>query len=206
MSALAKLYSSRGTNPATGAGQERIMPKLLMPSALGVVPNLRRSSDDAVRIADVEAQISTAVLDEHSKDKPREYTSALNVLENVNAAFSELLGKLEESETLRDELAAECDKQDQTIQQLQYDLEVAKRRSDEAEKQSAELGDKLAAESHRASSWELKTSQAEKILTEAQCRIDDLEEVCKTLHDGIYAIFGTNSPVQKAMTTLGKDQ
>ncbi len=206
MSALAKLYASRGIHAVAGAGQERIMPKLLMPSDLGVVPSSRRGPEEAARVAEVETQISKAVLDERSKGKPREYTSALSVLENVNLAFSDLLGKVAESETLRDALAVECDKQDQTIQQLHYELDAAKRQSDDLEKQNAELGDQLIAESHRASSGELKLSQTEKALAEAHRRIDELEEVCKTLHDGIYTIFGTNSPVQKAMTTLGKDQ
>ncbi|MGI3903707.1 MAG: hypothetical protein ACRYGP_14530 [Janthinobacterium lividum] len=150
--------------------------------------------------------MSKLILDDRNKGKLREYTSALDVLENVNVAFSDLLGKVDASETLRDELAAECEKQDQLIQQLQYDVEAAKRRSDETAKQNAELGEKLMAETQRASNGELKASQAEKALAEAQRRVDDLEEVCKTLHDGIYAIFGANSPVQKAMTSLGKDQ
>jgi hypothetical protein len=205
MSALAKLYASRGANAAATGGQERIMPKVPMPGSLGVVTAARRSPEDVARSIDVETPMSKLILDERSKGKLREYTSALGVLENVNLAFSDLLAKVDESESIRDELAAECDKQDQVIQQLHYDLDAAKRRSDEMEKQNAEMADKLVAESHRAANWELKTSQAEKALMEAQRRIDDLEEVCKTLHDGIYAIFGANSPVQKAMTSLGKD-
>ena len=206
MSALAKLYASRSVNAGIGGGQERIVPKVAMPSSLGVVASTRRGPEETVRSNDLETHMSKLILDDRNKGKLREYTSALDVLENVNVAFSDLLGKVEESESLRDELAAECDKQDQAIQQLHYDLDAAKRRSDDLEKQNAELGDKLIAESHRASTWELKTSQAEKALAEAQRRIDDLEEVCKTLHDGIYAIFGANSPVQKAMSSMGKDQ
>ena len=206
MSALAKLYASRSVNAGIGGGQERIVPKVAMPSSLGVVASTRRGPEETVRSNDLETHMSKLILDDRNKGKLREYTSALDVLENVNVAFSDLLGKVEESESLRDELAAECDKQDQAIQQLHYDLDAAKRRSDDLEKQNAELGDKLIAELHRASTWELKTSQAEKALAEAQRRIDDLEEVCKTLHDGIYAIFGANSPVQKAMSSMGKDQ
>lgn len=206
MSALAKLYASRSVNAGIGGGQERIVPKVAMPSSLGVVASTRRGPEETVRSNDLETHMSKLILDDRNKGKLREYTSALDVLENVNVAFSDLLGKVEESESLRDELAAECDKQDQAIQQLHYDLDAAKRRSDDLEKQNAELGDKLIAESHRASTWELKTSQTEKALAEAQRRIDDLEEVCKTLHDGIYAIFGANSPVQKAMSSMGKDQ
>ena len=201
MSALTKLYASRATNANATAGQERIMPKVLMPTLRGMA-DARRSPDVVVRSLDVETRMSELVL----HDKPREYTTALNVLADVNLAFSDLMTKLDESVSIRDEIAAECDKQDQTIQQLHYDLDAAKRRSDDLEKQNAELGDKLIVESHRASTWELKTSQAEKALAEAQRRIDDLEEVCKTLHDGIYDIFGANSPVQKAMTSMGKDQ
>ena len=127
------------------------------------------------------------------------------MLENVNLAFSDLMAKVEESESVRDELAAECDKQDHKIQQLHHELDAAKRRADAVEKMTAELSDKLVDETQRVSSWELKASQAEKALTETQRRIDDLEEVCKTLHDGIYAVFGANSPVQKVMTSLGRD-
>lgn len=205
MSALAKLYAARGANGMMGA-QDRIVPKIAVPTSLGVVSAVRRSPEEAARPIDLETHMSKLILDDRNKGKLREYTSALDVLENVNVAFSDLLGKVDASETLRDELAAECEKQDQLIQQLQYDVEAAKRRSDETAKQNAELGEKLMAETQRASNGELKASQAEKALAEAQRRVDDLEEVCKTLHDGIYAIFGANSPVQKAMTSLGKDQ
>ncbi len=205
MSALTKLYASREAKTSAADRHERIMPKVLMPTALGVVTGPRRSPEEAARISDVETQISKAVLDDRNKTKPREYTSALDVLENVNVAFADLLEKLTESEAVKDDFAAECDKQDLAIQQLQRDLDTSKRRSEDLEMQNVELGDKLMGESHRASSWELKTSQAEQALAEAHRRIDDLEEVCKTLHDGIYAVFGTNSPVQKAMTSLGKN-
>ena len=205
MSALEKLHASRGTNAGTNVGQERIIPKVLMPTALGVVTGSRRSPEEAARIVDVETQTSKALLDDRSKGKLRKYTSALDVLDSVNVAFSDMLAKVDESESLRDEMAAKCDMQDQTIQQLHYNLDASKRRSDDMEKQNIELGDKLIAESHRASTWELKTSQAEKALAEAQRRINDLEEVCKTLHDGIYAIFETNSPVQNAMSSLAKN-
>ncbi|MGI3899187.1 MAG: hypothetical protein ACRYGP_32955 [Janthinobacterium lividum] len=150
--------------------------------------------------------MSELILHDRNKGKPQEYTTALSVLENVNLAFSDLMAKLEESASVRDELAAECDKQDQVIQQLHYDLDSAKRRGDEMEKQNTDLGDRLAEESDRASSWEVRTLHAEKAVAEAQRRVDELEEVCKTLHDGIYKIFGANSPVKKAMATLGKDQ
>ncbi len=205
MSALAKLYASRGANGMM-SGQDRIVPKIAVPTSLGVVPSARRNPEESVRAVDLETHMSKLILDDRNKGKLREYTSALDVLENVNVAFTDLLGRVEASETLRDELAAECEKQDQAIHQLQYDVDAAKRRSDEMAKQNTDLGDKLMAETQRASNGELKASQAEKALAEAQRRIDDLEDVCKTLHDGIYAIFGANSPVQKAMTSLGKDQ
>ncbi len=206
MSALAKLYASRGAQMAANGLPERIMPKVSMPSAFGVVSGSRRGPDEAGKAMDVETHMSKLILDDRAKGQVREYTAALDVLENVNQAFSDLLGKVAEAESIKDELAAECDKQDRTIQQLHYDLDAAKRQSDDLEKQNGDIAERLITEANRATVWEHKAAQAEKALAEAQQRIDDLEEVCKTLHDGIYAIFGANSPAQRAMTTLGKDQ
>lgn len=206
MSALTHLRGPRRTNPASNGGEERIIPRLQVPNAFGVVTGLLCSPEEAAQSVDVETQMSKSLLDDRSKGKLRDYTSALHVLDSVNVAFSDLLAKVDESESIRDEMAAECDTQHHTIQQLRFDLDAAERRSDDVERQNAELGDKLIAEAHRASTWEQNASQADKSLAETQRHIDDLTDVCKTLHDGIYTIFGTNSPIQKAMTSLGKDQ
>ena len=51
---------------------------------------------------------------------------------------------------------------------------------------------------------EQRVAHADQVLAETHTRIQELEDVCKVLHDGIYTVFGTGSPTQKALSTLSK--
>ncbi len=205
MSALTNLHTARALRAASNGEPEETTIKLASPRSLGVVTQDRFSSQPILHSIDIEVQMAQLLHKDRSKGKLREYTSALGVLENVNLAFADLMAKVEESESVRDELVAECDSQDQKIQQLHHELATAKDRCDAVEKLNAELSDRLLQENKQVSSWKLKASQAESLMMETQQRVDDLEGVCNTLHDGIHAVFGVDSAVQTVMTSLGRN-
>ncbi len=205
MSAHANLHAARALRAAPNGQPEETTLKLASPRSLGVVTQDRSSSQPIPHSIDIEVQMAQLLHKDRSKGKLREYTSALGVLENVNLAFAELMAKVEQSESARDEMTAECESQDQIIQQLHHELATAKDRYDAVEKLNAELSDQLSQETNQLLIWKLKSSQAERLMMETQQRVDDLEGVCNTLHDGIHAVFGVDSAVQKIMTSLSRN-
>ena len=196
MSALAKLYASRGMTYGDTEAPERSNaspPVLLNPE---LPPVLRRKIEAEKQTVPKEVKqrkVSTETID---------YTSALNMLENVNAGFVDVFDRLQKTEAIKDQLVAECEKQDIAIRQYQLDLEALQRRYEESERQNSEIAERLISESSRASNSDHRASEAEHALAEAYQQIEHLNDVCKTLHDGIYAVFGSGSPTQKVLSAL----
>lgn len=203
MSALAKFYASRGMDLADDGLPNRANAAAPISSNASNLAILRRKRDEDGS----EAKIAKFKLDDkidRKDESPRAYTSALDVLESVNSGLVDVFERLQKAEAMRDRLIAECEQQDEKIRQFHAVLDEAKARYEGAESQNSDLAERLISETSRASMLEQRVAHADDALSEAHLRIDELEEVCKVLHDGIYTVFGTGSPTQKALSTLCK--
>lgn len=203
MSGMTKFYASRMLDGRGSASEENLAPRIDISSSLGVAANIHRRIDAARDNNSLRPSVSEAETDKRS-DFVSNYGAALGMLENVNAGFADVYNRLQESERNKEQLNADVERQNQIIQQLQYDLEVSKRHCDESEKESAELADRVIAETARAANLEDNNRQIEQALHETRVRVKELEEVSRTLHDGIFTIFGVGSPTQKVLGELGR--
>ena len=203
MSALAKFYASRGMDLADDGLPARANGMALAASSTSNLAVLRRKTEGEVKEAHQgEFKVDDKVA---RKDKSaRAYTSALDVLETVNSGLVDVFDRLQRAETMRDQLIAECEQQDEKMHQFESALDGARTRYEAAESQNSDLAERLISETARASVLEQRVAHADEALEEADTRIEELEEVCKVLHDGIYTVFGTGSPTQKALSTLSK--
>ena len=122
----------------------------------------------------------------------------------MNSGLVDVFDRLQKAETMRDRLIAECEQQDEKIHQFESALDEARVRYEGAEIQNSDLAEKLISETARASMLEQRVAHTDQALAETHTRIQELEDVCKVLHDGIYTVFGTGSPTQKALSTLLK--
>ncbi len=203
MSAFAKLYAARALDGQGTGSDEKMVPKVEVSHQLSHSAAISRRIE-AARVFDA-TRTTFSEADEHKKaDFVNNYGAALGMLENVNAGFADVYNRLQEAERSNVRLASECEKQDQSIQQLQYDLEMSKRNCEDSEREAADIAERLITETSRSATLEQKNNQAEQALHDARCRIVELEEICKTLHDGIYTIFGVGSPTHKALDELGR--
>ena len=203
MSGLTKLYASRALEGRTGGSEEKLAPRVEISNPFGDAASVRRRIDAAREFSSARSFPTDADTDK-KEDFVNNYGAALGMLENVNAGFADVYNRLQEAERNKEHLLGELDKHNQLIQQMQYDLEMSKRQCEDSEKEAAEIADRLIAETARATNLEHSNGQMEQALHESRNRVTELEEICKTLHDGIFSIFGVGSPTQKVLSELGR--
>lgn len=205
MSALAKLYASRGMNVGPDGIPDRVQSTPSAPYAANMGTSMRRRLEGERPQTPEVKHIPDLRTSEKQEDR-YDYDAALNMLENVNFGFQEIFNRLQKAESMRDQLVAECEKQDKLIQQLQTDIDDTKRHCEDLRQENADIAERLIAETARSTNLEHRVEQAEREQIASQHRIEEVEDICKTLHDGIYSVFGVGSPAQKVLSELPKIQ